>query len=269
MSKWKRVLALVSDTHVGSKRALWPPEHTTEEGTIYKANRGQHQLYEYWLDFCTVCDEHKVDTVIHLSDACHGTNRKGFGGNLVTPELDVQQDVVEKLLEPLVKGRKFIIISGSGYHQSLDTKIHKGIAKSLGGKYGGYLCEGKITGTSRTLNISHGRSGAVIYRTTVIDRELVDILQAEAQGKLDKIDIVARGHWHTWIHLDAHGKHGIQVPCWCAWIPEGPYLRSYGRMQPDIGGVLILIDEADRIRVWHFLYPAVKNSMFTRTVRSF
>lgn len=269
MNQWKRAIALIGDTHVGSKRALWPPEYTTSEGNVLKANRGQRRIYEYWVDFCRICDEHKVDTVIHLSDACHGTNRKSFGENLMTPELDIQQDVVEGLLRMIIKDRQFIIISGSGYHQSLDTKIHKSIAKNLNGQYGGYLCEGKIVGTKRVLNIAHGRSGAVIYRATVIDREIVDILQAEAQGKLDKIDIIARAHWHTWIHLDAHGKHGIQVPCWCAWIPEGPYLRSYGRMQPDIGGALLLIDQEDRIWIEDFRYPSVKNSMFTRGVSSF
>ena len=257
MDKPKRVIALISDTHVGSKYALWPPEFTCEEGNVLKANKGQQQIYDYWVDFNRQCDACKVDTVLHLGDALHGTNRKQFGQNLMTSELDIQMDAAEQLLRMIKKDREFLIISGSGYHESLDVKIHKQLARRLDGKFCGAMCNWSITGTNRKMNFAHGGSGAVIYRSTVIDRELNQMLQAQALDKLPKVDIVARGHWHTFIHLHLAKQHGVQVPCWAAWMPDKPYLRSYGKMQPDIGGVIMFIDSKDRITVWHFLYPAV------------
>jgi len=251
---FKRIIALISDTHIGSRYALWLPEYETEEGNVLKANKGQCQIYEGWVDFCKKCDEMNVDTVIHLGDALHGTNRKEFGRNLMTSELDIQMDVAEQLLKMIVKDRQFIIITGSGYHESLDTKVHKNLAKALNGNFGGAMCNWHIKGTNRKMNMAHGVSGAVVYQTTVMDKESVQLLQAQALGKLVKFDIVARAHWHFAAHLHQRQQHFIQVPCWMAWEPSKPYLGYYGRKQPDIGAYILLIDEEDRIHVWDYKY---------------
>jgi hypothetical protein len=73
--QYKRIIACIGDTHIGSKFALFPPEYKDEDGNIYRANAGQRKIYSYWLDFCKKCDELNVDTVIHFGDALHGLNR--------------------------------------------------------------------------------------------------------------------------------------------------------------------------------------------------
>jgi hypothetical protein len=241
---------------------LWPKDFTcehpeTHEQITIHGSSGQDTLYEYWLDFCRKCDDEGVDTVILDGDALHGTNRKEYGMNLMTEDLEIQKIAACQLLAPLVKYRNFIALSGSLYHESLDTRVHKDIAEKLGGKYAGLLWNGKLQGTNRTMNIAHGVSGAAIYRTTVMDREGHLMLQAQALGKLEKFDLIVRAHWHYFIHIHFAQQHLIQLPCWICWEPNKIYVRYYGRMQADIGGVILNIDEKDRISVWHYLYKTV------------
>jgi len=42
--------------------------------------------------------------------------------------------------------------------------------------------------------------------------------------------------------------------CWQAFVPYEKSRQNYYSWQPDIGGVLVLIDEECRIRVWEYLY---------------
>ena len=43
----KRSLAIISDTHVGSRCALFPDKYTTKEGNIVRANAGQLEIFKY------------------------------------------------------------------------------------------------------------------------------------------------------------------------------------------------------------------------------
>lgn len=253
--KYIRRIALVSDTHVGSRFAIWPEVIKTEDDQEYRAKPAQLELLAHWRSFLATVDEYECDTVIHAGDLCHGTNRKQLGKLLVTPEMGIQLDAAEELLTPLIKNRRFIVISGSGYHDSLDCDVHRQIARRLKGKYLGAVANMHLKGTNRTLNLAHGEGSAAIYRTMIMDREGGHQLQAHALGKLPKLDIVVRGHWHTFFHIHLPRQHLVQVPCWMAFEPSKPYLKMYGKMQPDIGGVIILIDSENRIDVHHFLYP--------------
>lgn len=266
MKTYKRVIALISDTHISSKYALFPNSYIDDKGVEYRANAGQKKIYGYWQNFCGVCDELKVDTVIHLGDALHGTNRKEFGRNLMFTDLEIQKDVAVMLLKQIVKRRKFFIVSGTGYHQSLDSKVHKSIAERLNGTFLGALANLRLKPSNRVMNVTHGTSGAVIYRSTILDRGGHFILQAQALGKLPKIDIIVSGHLHNFIHIHFAQQHLIQLPCWMAWEESKPYLKYYGKMQPDIGGVILMIDDKDRILVWHYLYPLPHISDMIREV---
>lgn len=266
MKKFKRVLAFISDTHIGSRFALFPPNFSFPEGNRVKLNAGQKKLYIYWKRFCRTCAQVGVDTVIHCGDAIHGNNPHGLGRSLMLPELETQADACIELLTPLVKGREFHLISGSLYHESREFQIHQYIARQLKGKFHGPIFNARIRGTSRVFNIAHGEGGSWIYRATMLDREGLFQLAAQAVGKIPKIDVCVRGHFHSFMHLHLPNQHLIQLPCWLSYTPDRVYLKSYGKMQPDIGGVIVLIDTEDRISVWHYLYPAPRVIDFIREV---
>jgi hypothetical protein len=173
----------------------------------------------------------------------------------LTADLSEQIEACVELLGPLCGERKVVAVSGTKYHQSLDVKLHKVIAEKLGGECLGLLGNVKLKGTNITARLLHGDSAASIYRSTVMDRELLFQRAAEALKKAPKVDITIAGHWHWYAYLELADKRWLQVPGWITWFPwKG---TSYARMQPDIGGVVILIDENDRIEVRPILFPAV------------
>lgn len=250
---FKRAIAFISDCHIGSLYAVFPEGIKTPQGNELKINVGQKVILDYWNYFWKKCDEFSVDTIIDLADNIEGNNKKEFGANLITSDLEIQKTAYVELLKPHIKRRQYITITGSGYHQSLDTKIQKDIAKRLGGKFYGAVANIHPVGTNRTINIAHGEGGAFVYRATAMDREGLFQLAATAQGKIPKVDVVVRGHLHSFCHLHMPKQHLIQLPCWKAYDPNKITLKSYGKMQPDIGGCILFIDEENRIDIHHYL----------------
>lgn len=262
--KFKRVVALISDTHALSDFGLCPDGlYNDETGKNISAMRskGQLQLLEYWNDFVKKCKYWGVDTIFHLGDAIQGCNPKNAGRYTLDPDMDTQITGIVKLLEPLVKGKDFHCVSGSLYHESVDNKVHKQICKDLQGiaknsEYHGAVYNGEIIGTGKIINAAHCSTGAAIYRSTILDREALFVKVAEAEGRLEwNTTIIARGHLHCFLHLDNGKTHMIQVPGWQTWYPLKDKVRLYGKMQPDIGGIILFFDEEGRTTLHHYLYP--------------
>jgi hypothetical protein len=185
-----------------------------------------------------------------------GNNRKEYGTDRLTTDLNLQIAAAKMLLTPLCEGRNVYGVHGTPYHDSLDMKADKLLIEQLGGTYWGALKNAKIGGTNLIFNLCHGVKGGTIYRSTKMDRELLFVLAAEAAQKIDfHIDLFIRGHFHFYGEVAQEANRFLQVPCWCDWIPYPPSLSLYGRMQPDIGGAIILIHEDDTITVVPKTYP--------------
>ena len=262
------MVAFVSDLHVGSKYAVFPLGVQDENGVDLSAsmNKGQNQLLKYWSDFLHRCDKLKVDTVVLVGDAVQGLNPKEKGYGLMFPDMDLQMDAVVELLAPLVKDRNFHVLSGTLYHGSRDVRVHKFIAKELGGQFDGNLKNYNLKGTNRRLNVAHHSSSATVYPMTPADREMLFYLHNVALGKVDWCDVFIRAHKHSFFHVHKNKIHWVQLPCWQCFVPYEGAVRSYSRFQPDIGGVVLLVDERDRIRVFHYLYPSVHISDFAKSL---
>lgn len=262
----RRSVALISDMHVGGEYSLWPDEPIrTISGLNYTEARskGQLEIAESWHSFVETCSKFNVDTVVNLADTTAGVNPKESGRLMLTPDLELQKDAAVQLLEPLVEGRSYHAISGSKYHESIDTQVHRDIAHRLKtvaekSQFHGVIANLKLKGTNKIMNVAHKATGALIYPATVLDRERIFVKMAEARDQLPHINYLVRGHLHHFFHLDYPDMHIIQLPCWQAWLPIGDRVRLYGRMQPDIGGVILLIDKQNRTIILHFLYPVPK-----------
>lgn len=254
-----RKIAFVSDLHVFSRYAIFPPFFVTEQGMKIECSEAQAEIYDHWLEFCDICNRENVDTVVMNGDCIHGQNPIERGNLLVSPNLNEQIDVGTQILKLLVFGkdykRKLLMFSGSGYHKSTPANDpEKGICDKLDGIWMGAIANIKFAPSNRVFNIQHGESAAYIYREMLLGRELLFLKYAEALGKIPHIDIKIQGHWHNFIHIHEHKLHMVQLPCWMAFEPSRIYLKSYGKMQSDIGGVIISLDEVDRIHVWHYLW---------------
>jgi len=260
--KFNRIIALIGDMHTLSRFGLCPDKAYNDDGKDLSKlrNDGQDIIWRGWKYFVNICNKWNVDTVINFADACSGLNFAEGGRNTMDTSLEVQKDAAVTALAPLVKDRIYHGISGSPYHQSIDTEIHRGIAKRMSSECGakqshfhGVIANLELEHTNRTINIAHKATSAQIYRASIMDRETFFMRIAEAEGKLHHYDYICRAHLHTFFHLDISDQHIIQVPCWQAYYTIRGSTRLYGRMQPDIGGVLLFIDNKDRTTVHHYL----------------
>jgi hypothetical protein len=253
----KRTLAFIADLHVGSRYALNPPEYTTVEGIKIKLNGGPLEIWQYWIDFCAKCDEAGVDTVVILGDMLDGQNHKENGAMLITSSLDEQKECASEILSRIVKNRKLIVIGGSGYHKGAgkNSNPEKDVCDRFGGTWLGPVKNVRFAPSKKLFNLTHGESGAYIYREMMMGREMLFARAAYASGKIPRIDVMARGHWHYFSHIHSQGMHFLQVPAWKAFEPSKIFLKSYGKLQPDMGGTILFLDDNDRVKVWPFLYP--------------
>jgi len=255
-AKIERSIAMISDLHVGSRYAICPDKFETAEGQWLIPSHGQVQLNESFRQFGEKCNELGVDTVLINGDLLHGQNVAENGIGLSSSNLDEQIAMGVEVLRPLVKGRKLLGISGSGYHKSArGINPEKSVIDVLGGTWLGPVCNGRFTPSKRLFNIHHGQSGAFIYREMMVGRELLFSKWAEGSGKLPRFDAIVRGHWHNFLHIHENDIHGLQLPCWMAFEPSKITLKLMPKMIPDIGGVIVRFDSEDRIVIWHYLYP--------------
>lgn len=250
----KRVIAFVGDLHVGSRYAIAPAGYRTQEDNAIHINEGQMTLLKHWDDFVEKCDEMQVDTVFLMGDLVDGPNYKGYARHLITSDLGDQIGMAVMLLRRLCEGRKVYGVEGSKYHVlpgglSADQMV----VQQLGGVWCGPILVGRFQPCRLTFLIQHGEGGALLYRATEPDKENLHLNAAHGTGKIEKIDVSVKGHRHYHLYLVENGQHQIRVPCWCAFMPNRVYLKNYGRMQPDVGGVILELEE-NRLIHHVFLY---------------
>ncbi|MFH1627385.1 MAG: hypothetical protein ABIE47_01525 [Pseudomonadota bacterium] len=257
-----RSLAFIGDTHFFSRYALFPRPYTTSAGQVFNPSPGQTVINRGYESFQKTCNELQVDTVVLTGDILHGQNPIEKGTLLMSPHMDEQEEYAVESLRPLIEQpcqfgdhRRLYGISGSGYHRG--GKGHNpeaSIIARLGGTFWGALANTTFEPSKKVFRIQHGESAAFIYKEMLLGREAMFTKEAEAQGKIPHVDVIVQGHWHCFMAIEEKGIRMIQVPAWIAFEPSKPYLKSYGKMQGDIGAVIVLIDEKDRLVVWHYLY---------------
>jgi len=270
-----RSVALISDTHIWSDYALVSREpvynevlrHLNPSETL---NNGQKVIQSYWYNnFIPTAKKFRVDTIIHFSDAIQGANPREGGVSSISPNIDFQKADFVNLMKPLVKDRIYHQFSGTIYHEALSVRIHRDITDQLRpyckkAYFHNKFANIKLRGTKKVLNCAHAATSALIYPATVIDRELTFAKVAFAEGRIPWPNYIIRGHLHRYLHLDYPDIHGVQLPGWMAWYPLGDKVRLYGRTQPDIGWVLLLIDKEDRSILLHFIYKTPNIIDFAR-----
>jgi len=268
-----RRIAAVADFHTMSRYAACPPgEYKTSEGNILKPNTGQVQLYNSFKNFCKVCDDWEVDTVLLAGDLVHGQNFKERGIGLMTTKTNEQIKANTRILTPLIKDRSSHWVSGSGYHNSLPgMSVEEEICdrfkeRGYDANWYGTVANLKVEPFNKIINLSHGGGKAMYYRETISAREIVYGKVGEVNNKLPKIDMYVHAHWHWYNYMHQANVHHLQLPCWMAYEPITLYTQAYTRYQPDIGGCLIMFDEEGRITVWHYLYDLPHISDFVKKI---
>jgi len=257
MTFHRRAFLFVADTHVGSPYGPWPEDFQIEPGFFVQPSEGQLSINGYLSTMARKAENEQVDTVIFVGDLIDGGNRKEYARDRMSADLDNQVKAAIKLFLPVCLGKQVFGVHGTGYHDSLDMKAEKYIIEELakkggGGKYWGPFRNFRVNG--HVVNVSHGQGGALIYRATKSDRELLHALAGEAAGKIkDHIDLFIRAHLHFYGYLDNGCNRYLACPCFTDWIPYKYSLKLYGR-QPDMGFVIVIFEEDGEITVKRTLF---------------
>jgi len=172
------------------------------------------------------------------------------------------------LLLPIVKDRKVLVWRGTMYHEypknvgeaheDLVSKLREeGIDAEFMGPHS-YL---DFVGPKRTRRIfvSHEAPTALVHPATLMSRDIGWALASEARGTTLVVDGIVRAHIHTWIHVDHSGIHAVQLPCWLAHAPYKSTIKYFFKLQPTIGGAMMLVDEVGRMQFWGGSYPFSPN----------
>lgn len=231
-----RSMAIVSDVQVGHVAALWP-EYFKFDGIEIKLSRHQEILFQYWRDFWTSPEVTESDTILNLAESIEGKNKKEFGRSLVTPNIDTQCAAFVELLNPYVGGRRYIGLRGSGYHTSEDTDAEQHIAEMLGGEFSGDIANLKIHGTDHVLWATHKAGNAMMYRSTMLDRNSL-YFSAIERRLTDHPDIILYGHHHKHFRVDTETRINLIAPCWKFWHPIKD-ASKFAYTQPTVGGLVI------------------------------
>lgn len=245
-----RRIAFISCTHVGSRVGLWPESWTIEDGQTIVASPVQKTIHEQFLNFWDQ-EAKDADTIILLGDLCQGKNHKEFGLGTMTPELPIQIEVAKALFAPHIKGRALLGVSGSRYHDSLDTSIDRSVIEGLGGRFLGMMQNITLKNLDFVINVSHGSSHPTIYKATHDDRESM-LMSANSMTR--NIDFVVRAHWHYYQYIENARRGVLRVPGWQCWYPAHFMVDILGKKNNKLGAVTVDFGPRKKIVVHKSLY---------------
>jgi len=247
------VLAIISDSHVGSSTALAPLEFTVHgrseaEAQTTSANKLQRWLYECWTDYW----EHvfklakkKRLIVVHCGDLIDGLHH---GSLQVMNEVEDQVVAFKGLMQPILeRADGFYGVLGTGpSHAGMDNSTEAQLYRDL---------KAIEFGQSLTLDVDgvihdfahHGRAGSRPW-TSGGANLATEVLMDYALSGLPLPNFIWRGHRHV---VDDSGNRipgsrAISLPSWqlktsFGWRVAGNTARS------DIGGYIVvdgLLDES-------------------------
>lgn len=253
------IMAVIADIHIGHRAAMWPEDYTDITGKHIEPSRTQKILNQYWDDFWTCPEAKDSEYVLNLAESLEGNNKKEYGHGLVEPELDLQADAFVFAIKKYIQGKRYIGLTGSGYHGSLDSQVESGIANQLKAEGIKAECFGdianlKVKETGHVIWATHKGGEAMMYRSTMLDRNSLYFSAIKSKIQEDP-DVLLYGHHHKYFRVDTESRINIMAPAWKFWHPiKGAAKFAY--TQPTIGGLFFLLPENHgEIQVIRKKYP--------------
>jgi predicted phosphodiesterase len=261
------IVAIVSDTHIGSTTALSLSEWDCDTGNIntdgtmiyqlYKSTIAQDWIYSCWLDYWEYVKKlagKKYRIVsIHLGDIIDGFHQRYIQS---ISNIDDQRNMAVEILRPIVNmSDNFYIIRGTECHAGESAQNEVSIARELGVKA---LWEGIFNVNGITIDCAHhGRASKRAWSSSASSIAAEAIHDAVIDAPQRPIPrYVFRGHMHL---IDDSGEkipntRAVCLPSWELRNALGYRLEAGKRS--DIGGVIILPDGSlDLSKLRYFAAP--------------
>jgi len=271
-------IGLLPDIHAGETRAVCVPEFKFQDQggmwQTWKANEAQLMLHELWKRNIEMFRKYHVQHIFVIGDAFGGTNYREEGAFIFLKPQDqvrLAADLLQEMWEGLDKTVDFYIWRGTAYHEDKAGRreMHEELvevlrARGIPAKFmyqASYvtLRGGKSVYTDeervRRLFIAHEAPTGLVYPATLMSRDINWCLESEASGTTLPVDAIIRGHCHHWLHVDHSGIHALLLPCWLGHTPYKSTVKYFFKLQPTLGGAMMLMDEYGRLQFWGGSYP--------------
>jgi len=247
----KTIVAIISDTHIGSSTALAPPTFTihnrdTDEEQIVDYNRLQSWLWGNWIDYWDYVKflagwtskkkrKHRI-IVVHVGDVIDGNHH---GSNQIIQDVGDQALVAIEILTPIVDMADATFgILGTEAHAGSGQADEIGIYKLLGvTEYNQNLMieiDGKLHDFAH-----HGRTGTRPW-TSAAASIGVEVLLDCGRAGLPYPDYIWRGHKHE---IDDSGNklEGTRVISLPSWQLKTAFVNrvAANKRRSDIGGYIV------------------------------
>jgi len=260
-------VGFLSDLHCGDSRAIMTSKFINDDKQTIKPNEVQKILWRHYRRVANLFRELKTQYIWVPGDCFAGNNKKEVGAWIflrLQEQIRLAADLLTYVWQICDKKPIFFVWRGTTYHELqkglgdmhqtlVDLLRSRGI-KALYLDQAAYI-EFKTPQRTRRIFIAHEAPTALVYPATLMSRDINWALQAAATGQALSVDAIIRAHIHHWLHVDQYGIHAVQLPCWQAFHPYKSTVKYFFRLQPDIGGAFMLIDEKGRFTFWGGSYP--------------
>lgn len=271
-------IGFLPDMHTGETRSVCTPtfQYKDAGGLVqtYHANKAQLMLYKLWKRNIELFKKYGVQHVFVIGDAFGGENyreKRALTFLKNSDQVTLAADLLEEVYVGCDKSVDFYIWRGTKYHElpAGQGEMHESLVEKLRSRgipakfmyqvsyvelYGGksvYTKKERI----RRIFVAHEAPTALCHPATLMSRDIDWCLTSQASGNTLPVDAIIRAHIHNWLHVDHSGIHAVQLPCWLGHVPYKSTIKYFFKLQPTLGGAMMLMDEYGRLDFWGGSYP--------------
>jgi len=263
----RKIIAVVSDLHVGSSIGLCASKLDLADGGVYQPSKFQQELYKGWIKFIQHVDKLPADKKVLVvnGDLVDGDHHGTV--SIVTNNIEVQEEAAIQLLKPAAKNfDAAYVVRGTEAHTQpgaqSDERIAKGIGASLDestGQYSRWQLWLDVDGV--VFNVAHhiGTTSSAAYESSAVMREMVAALVEAGQWEQRLPDVLIRSHRHRYIKVAIPSARGeIQAAVTPGWQLKTPFVEKMDRMRvPNIGGLVCTVEDG-KCHIEPKIYPLKK-----------
>ena len=245
----KHIVAIVSDTHIGSTVGLCPPSVNLDDGGTYSASPGQAWLWRSWKDFSarvkTIAGGAEITTIFN-GDLVEADSKKRSHQTITRNKADLTR-IATETIAPLVDiSTRAFFIRGTEAHVGKSAQYEEEIAadcsiavKSSETVTSWWSLYADIGGVCFDIS-HHGRIGSLPWnRAAPLGQMAIRTLLAYAGRRVP--NVLVRSHNHR--YASTHDNYPVTVISTPAWQLATEYTHRLGIPEPaDIGGIIFTIE---------------------------
>lgn len=255
------LVTLIADAHCGNSFGPLPPRYILPDGQEIKPSALQAELQKHWLDTVDIVkhpsrefpgiadDDDLAKVTISVGDLIEGLHHQNV--DLVSPRLDVHEDIAIKWIEPLAEASDVLIFIGGtpthvGPGAASEARIARNFDNSVpdGSSPVWWHFRHSIDGVR--FDVAHHSRGTRVEWTRTTPVRTAE-LQAEikyAREGLHPPHLLFRAHNHKIADTGlSYPIRAMTLPAWC-WLAH--YVSSKAAPEAlvaEIGAVFVLCDK--------------------------